>query len=84
MKLDLICGDAIEILKTIKDESINLIVTDPPYNLKKDYGTSNDNLEFEEYLYFSKKWLIEAKRVLKKTGTIYVFMGMRFISYIYI
>ena len=37
LKLDIICGDALEELKKIKDESIDLIVTDPPYNLNKYY-----------------------------------------------
>ena len=82
-ELTLICGDAIEELKKIPDKSVNLIVTDPPYNLNKDYGNNNDKLEFEEYLNFSRTWLKEAHRVLKDDGTIYVFMGMRFISYIY-
>lgn len=82
-RLEIIEGDAIEQLKNIADESIDLIVTDPPYNLNKDYGKGNDNFEFEKYLEFSKQWLSEAKRVLKKDGTIYIFMGMRYISYIY-
>ena len=70
-------------LKSIADESIDLIVTDPPYNLNKDYEMTKDYLEFEEYLNFSRQWLQECKRVLSKTGTIYVFMGMRYISYIF-
>lgn len=78
-----IIGDAISELKNLPNESVDLIVTDPPYNLKKDYGTTKDNLEFKEYLDFSKEWLTECKRVLKPNGTIYIFMGMRFISYIY-
>ncbi|MDW2915242.1 site-specific DNA-methyltransferase [Mesomycoplasma ovipneumoniae] len=82
--LKIICGNAIEELKKIESKSINLIVTDPPYNLNKDYGNNKDNLEFEEYLEFSRQWLTEAKRVLKDDGTIYIFMGMRYISYIYI
>lgn len=79
----IICGDALEELQKIASESIDLIVTDPPYNLNKDYGKFQDKLEFDEYIEFSKLWLREAKRVLKKNGTIYVFMGMRYISYIY-
>lgn len=81
--LKIICGNAIEELKKIESKSINLIVTDPPYNLNKDYGNNKDNLEFEEYLEFSRQWFTEAKRVLKDDGTIYIFMGMRYISYIY-
>ncbi len=81
--LSIICGDSLVELKNIPDKSISLIVTDPPYNLNKDYGNNQDKLEFDEYLDFSRKWLTEAKRVLKDDGTIYVFMGMRYISYIY-
>lgn len=79
----IICGDIIDELKKLEDESVNLIVTDPPYNLNKDYGKGNDSFEFEEYLEFSRNWLKECKRVLKKDGTIYIFMGMKYISYIY-
>ena len=57
LKLDIICGDALEELKKIKDESIDLIVTDPPYNLNKDYGNNDDKLEFSEYMEFSRSWL---------------------------
>ena len=82
-ELTAICGDAIEELKKIPSKSVQLIVTDPPYNLNKDYGNNQDKLEFEEYLEFSRRWLKEANRILTDNGTIYVFMGMRYISYIY-
>lgn len=82
--LTAICGDVIEELRKIKSKSVDLIVTDPPYNLSKDYGNTNDNLEFDEYLEFTRGWLKEAVRVLKDDGTIYVFMGMRYISYLYV
>ncbi|MFR2577519.1 MAG: DNA-methyltransferase [Anaerobutyricum hallii] len=85
MNIDLkaICGDAIIELKKIESNSVDLIVTDPPYNLNKDYGNNSDKLEFDEYLNFSRKWIREAVRVLKPEGTMYVFMGMKYISYIY-
>lgn len=82
-KITAICGDALEELKKIPDKSVNLIVTDPPYNLNKNYGNNQDKLKFDEYLNFSRQWLTESKRVLKDDGTIYVFMGMRYVSYIY-
>jgi len=83
LKIDLRCCDVIDGLKSLPNESVDLIITDPPYNLSKNYEASSDNLEFEEYINFSKLWLNESYRVLKPTGTIYVFMGMQFISYIY-
>lgn len=82
-ELRLICGDAIEQMKKIETASVDLIVTDPPYNLSKDYGYTKDNLEFDEYLAFTREWLKEAVRVLKADGTIYTFMGMRYISYLF-
>lgn len=82
-KLKLICGNALEELKKISSKSIKLIVTDPPYNLNKDYGNNQDDMEFNDYLDFSRAWIKEAERILTDDGTIFIFMGMRYISYIY-
>ena len=71
-------------MKKFTDASVRLITADPPYNLSKDYGNNQDNLKFHDYLDFSRTWLTEAKRVLTDDGSIYVFMGMRYISYVYI
>ena len=77
------CGDAIELFSSIQSESVDLVIADPPYNLGKDYGNDSDKKCFNSYLEFSKKWIYEAHRVLKPTGTLYIFMGVRFISYLY-
>jgi len=82
-KIKIAQGDAIDLLKEIESSSIDLIIADSPYNLGKDYGNNHDLKGFDEYLEFSLSWLTEAHRVLKPTGTIYVFMGVRFISYLY-
>lgn len=81
--IDIRLGDVLELFEELRSSSIDLIIADPPYNLGKDYGNNQDLKECTEYLTFSRKWLSEAHRVLKNTGTIYVFMGVRFISYIY-
>jgi len=81
--IEIIMGDTVEELRKLGASSVDLIVADPPYNLGKDYGNNQDNKGFEEYLSFSKKWSTEAHRILKPTGTLYVFMGFRFISYLY-
>ena len=83
MKLEIIEDDSLSYLKTIESSLIDVIVADPPYNLGKNYGNNNDQKTFDEYLNFSKDWIKEAQRILKNTGTIYVFMGVRFISYLY-
>ncbi len=81
--IKIIQGDSLEVLENIPANTIDLIVADPPYNLGKDYGNNHDLRGFEEYLHFSRKWLKLAHEKLKPTGTIYVFMGVRFVSYLY-
>jgi len=81
--VEITVGDALKLSEELDSNSIDLIIADPPYNLGKDYGNNHDLKGFTEYLDFSRRWLSEAHRVLKDTGTIYVFMGVRFISYLY-
>lgn len=54
--------------KRIKPESIDLIVTSPPYNLDIKYKLSSDKLPYEEYLSFTKQWLRKAYQWLKPDG----------------
>lgn len=79
----LICGDAIEEMSKLADNSVDLVVADPPYNLGKDYGNNQDIKAWHDYEMFTISWLKEANRVLKEAGSIYVFMGVRFISKMY-
>ena len=76
----LFCGDATETMKMLPAASVDLIIADPPYNLGKDYGVTIDKVDWQTYQTFTTQWLDEAVRVLKPTGSLYVFMGVRFIS----
>ncbi len=66
----IINGDCIEVMKTMPESSVDLIVTSPPYGVGIEYDTHNDDVDFEEYKIFSKEWLTEAYRVLKDDGRI--------------
>ena len=79
----LIQGDALLELPNLESQTFDLIIADPPYNLGKDYGNNRDKKGFDDYMNFSRNWLSEAYRLLKPHGTIYVFMGFRFIAYLY-
>ncbi len=81
--IDIILGDALVELGTMPSNSVDVLVADPPYNLGKDYGNNHDIQCFDAYLAFSRRWLRQAHRMLKPSGTLYVFMGFRFISYLY-
>ena len=59
----------LETMKKNQDESIDGIIADPPYfQIKGDFDFVWKNKE--EYLYWSKKWFIEAQRILKPTVTL--------------
>ena len=69
----LVNGNCLEILKTFPDDCIDLIITDPPYNLGLDYGPYfKDKKRKEEYFNECKVWLKEVARVLNKTGSFYL------------
>jgi site-specific DNA-methyltransferase (adenine-specific) len=66
-------GDAVEVLKHLPENFVDLIVTSPPYNVGKEYGDSvNDRKSYEEYLEFARGWLEGAYKVLKYGGRIAV------------
>ncbi len=66
-------ADFFTAVKYLPEESVDLVIADPPYNLRKDYGgevfSKKKDSDYEE---FTRKWLSEVKRLLKKTGSIYV------------
>ena len=88
----LICGDCTENMKNLPDSSVDCIITDPPYNLGLFMHKRNtnlhkmrdnqfafagwDNLEFQEWEQNIKQWLAECSRVLKKKGTLIIFMAI--------
>jgi len=70
---ELYAGDCIEVLSKLASNSIDLIITDPPYNIGLDYGdTSVDNLPWGKYYEWSEKWLTQITRVLSKKGSLYL------------
>ena len=54
--------------KKIAEKSIDLIVTSPPYNVDIKYNSHNDQLTYDEYLAFSKRWMKRCYRWLKDDG----------------
>ncbi len=76
----LIHGDTLKEMTKISSESIDLVVTDPPYNMDKadwdSYGSA------EEFAAWMEIWLKECFRVLKPTGSIYIFGLNRMLSHV--
>ncbi len=68
----LICGDSDMLLKKMIEAKIkvDLILTDPPYNLNKDFGNSSDKLTLEEFLKVSRNRISLCKDILTTNGSI--------------
>ncbi len=68
-----ILGDTFKVCPRIPEKSVDLIIADPPYNLRKTYGsTTFSKKKAEEYEDFTRKWLSAVKPLLKDNGSIYV------------
>ena len=69
---NIINGDCVEVMKSLPEGSVDLVVTSPPYGVNVKYDVYDDNLPMDEYWDFTIKWLTEAYRVLKDDGRIAV------------
>ncbi len=69
----IILGDALIELKKIPRESSDIIIVDPPYNIGKDFGNNIDRRGLNEYIEWSKEWMCEVIRILKPTGTLFIY-----------
>jgi site-specific DNA-methyltransferase (adenine-specific) len=85
-------NDSLKITKLMKDNSIDLILTDPPYNigkfmhdrntnmgkLRKNHfsATDWDNLEFDEWVTKMDEFLEESARIIKYGGSMIIFMSL--------
>ena len=80
-------GDCIELMSEMPDECVDLIITDPPFAIefkaaRHNYNRDGDRVlegynevEADDYLDFTLQWLSAATRVLKDSGSMYIFSG---------
>jgi len=71
-------GDCMDLLKVIPNETIDLIIADPPYNIGIDKWDSKKSVN--EYLDWLKPIIEEYFRVLRKNGSLYIFGNFNFIG----
>ena len=78
--VDLINADCLHFIQSLPDDSIDLIVTDPPYFKVKPNGWDNQWKGDEDYLKWLDHCLAQFWRVLKPAGSLYLFCGHRLAS----
>src|SRR5689334_2346508 len=66
-------GDSLAVMKSTKAESVDLIVTSPPFALtrKKEYGNESE----DEYVKWFKQFAREFKKILKPNGSLVIDLG---------
>lgn len=79
----IIHGDCVEELKKIPDRSVDLVVLDPPY-----WKVVSEQWDFEwrtksDYAQWCKQWFKEIERVVKYSGSLYLFGYVRNLIYLY-
>lgn len=65
--------DCVQGLKEIEDNCVDIIIADPPYNIGMNFGNNTDNLPLEEYKAWVLMWVRECFRILKTSGTMYIY-----------
>lgn len=69
----IVCGDSFQSLKLLPNSVADLVIADPPYNLRKSFhGTVFSKKKNEEYELYTRKWLEAIESVLKPEGSLYV------------
>ena len=67
-------SDCLEVLNSMKSETIDCVFADPPLNLGKDYKNGfSDKVEEEEYFAWCYQWINECARVLKPGGAFFLY-----------
>jgi site-specific DNA-methyltransferase (adenine-specific) len=57
-------------------------MADPPYNIGKDFGNNTDRMPLEDYVDWCNDWLSESIRILKPSGTMFIFDYSEILAYL--
>src|SRR3954464_3071012 len=70
-------ADCVEVFRHLPAQSVDVIVTSPPYNLGIQYSRYQDSLAPAEYLEGTNRWVAAAARVLRPDGSLFLNVGAK-------
>src|SRR5436189_3137994 len=70
-------ADCLDVLKELPAQSVDVMVTSPPYNIGARYSRYQDSLSAGEYLEWTHSWVGAATRVLHPQGSLFLNVGAR-------
>lgn len=77
-EIELHHGDCLEVMARLDAESVDVVVTSPPYNIGVQYGAYDDtHLSRQEYLEWLATWAAQVARVLKPGGSLFLNLGSK-------
>lgn len=71
----LLHGDCLDVLPTLAEASVDLVVTSPPYNLGIAYKSFQDTAPRDEFLAWCRRWAAEVKRVMADDASFFLNIG---------
>ena len=74
--------DCITGMKKLGNESADIIICDPPYNIGKDFGNNSDKQDMDTYLKWCDEWISECIRIVKPNGTLYIYGFSEILAFI--
>lgn len=74
-QFDLRHEDCMEGMARLADDSVDLVVTSPPYNLGISYGKYSDAEDRKSYLRWCRKWAAQVRRLLTPSGSFFLNIG---------
>ncbi len=70
----LFAGDCLAVLPHLKDEVVDTVFADPPFNLGKEYGDNCDDLKPDDvYLSWCKRWIAQCVRTIRPGGAFFLY-----------
>lgn len=76
-KIKIYKQDCLDFLKNSDNQSVDVVVTSPPYNFNKKYNQYNDKISEDLYIEWISDISLEIKRILKKDGSYFLNIGFR-------
>jgi site-specific DNA-methyltransferase (adenine-specific) len=70
-------GDCLDLLACLEPDSVDVVVTSPPYNLGIRYRSYDDTLPRQAYLRWTRRWLAAVARVLAPEGSLFLNVGAK-------
>jgi len=76
--------DVLKGLKQLDSDIADVIIVDPPYNIGKDFGLCKDDLALKDYVEWSKQWISECTRIMKLSGTMFIYGFSEVLAYLFV